>query len=118
DPRLCLCDDHPYDAAISTGDCSPHHNPAPYAVPRYRGVLMNTETLKRSIKVCMFDQYGTIVDIQGGLREVTAGFLEGKGWKGSANDFVTWWRRTHFENSMTDALLHRHHTPYRHFCHL
>jgi 2-haloacid dehalogenase len=26
---------------------------------------------------------------------------------------VTWWRRTHFENSMIDALLHRAHLPYR-----
>jgi 2-haloacid dehalogenase len=26
---------------------------------------------------------------------------------------VTWWRRTHFENSMIDALLHKEHTPYR-----
>jgi 2-haloacid dehalogenase len=26
---------------------------------------------------------------------------------------VTWWRRTHFENSMIDALLHRAHIPYR-----
>ena len=60
---------------------------------------MNAETLRRSIKVCMFDQYGTVVDMQGGLCEAAAGFLEGKGWKGSANDFVTWWRRTHFENS-------------------
>jgi 2-haloacid dehalogenase len=79
---------------------------------------MNAETLRRSIKVCMFDQYGTIVDMQGGLREVAAGFLEGKGWKGNANDFVTWWRRTHFENSMIDALLHRQHTPYREIGHL
>ena len=65
---------------------------------------MNVETLKHSIKVCMFDQYGTVVDMQGGLREAAAGFLEDKRWKGSANDFVTWWRRTHFENSMVDAL--------------
>ena len=47
----------------------------------------------------------------------TAGFLEGKGWKGNANDFVTWWRRTHFENSMIDALLDRGHTPYRQIGH-
>jgi len=71
------------------------------------------ETLKNSIKVCMFDQYGTVVDIQGGLTKVAAPYLEAKGWKGSPNSFVTWWRRTHFENSMIDALLHREHTPYR-----
>src|SRR5262249_58336425 len=29
------------------------------------------------------------------------------------NSFVTWWRRTHFENSMIDALCDRGHTPYR-----
>ena len=33
------------------------------------------------------------------------------------NSFVTWWRRTHFENSMIDALLHREHTPYREIGH-
>jgi hypothetical protein len=37
---------------------------------------MNAEKLKRSIKVCMFDQYGTVVDLQGGLREAAAGFLD------------------------------------------
>jgi 2-haloacid dehalogenase len=61
----------------------------------------------------MFDQYGTVVDMQGGLRGVAADFLKAKGWKGDPNAFVTWWRRTHFENSMIDALLHRTHTPYR-----
>jgi 2-haloacid dehalogenase len=30
---------------------------------------------------------------------------------------VTWWRRTHFENSMIDALLQREHTPYREIGH-
>ena len=34
------------------------------------------------IKVCMFDQYGTVVDMQGGLTEVAAPFLQSKGWKG------------------------------------
>jgi 2-haloacid dehalogenase len=79
---------------------------------------MDAETLRRSIKVCMFDQYGTVVDMQGGLRDVATDFLAGKGWKGDADDFVTWWRRTHFENSMIDALLHRRHTPYREIGHL
>ena len=74
--------------------------------------------LKRSIKICMFDQYGTVVDMQTGLWEVAVDFLKGKGWKGNPNDFVTWWRRTHFENSMIDALLHRDHTPYREIGHL
>jgi 2-haloacid dehalogenase len=74
---------------------------------------MNADQLRPSIKVCMFDQYGTVVDMQGGLVEVATPYLAEKGWAGSPNSFVTWWRRTHFENSMIDALLHREHTPYR-----
>ena len=61
----------------------------------------------------MFDQYGTVVDMQGGLTKVAKPYLESKGWTGNPNSFVTWWRRTHFENSMIDALLHKEHTPYR-----
>jgi 2-haloacid dehalogenase len=61
----------------------------------------------------MFDQYGTVVDMQKGLTEVAAPFLKAKGWTGRPDAFVTWWRRTHFENSMIDALLHKEHTPYR-----
>ena len=61
----------------------------------------------------MFDQYGTVVDMQTGLVEAATPFLRAKGWQGNPNSFVTWWRRTHFENSMIDALLHREHTPYR-----
>src|SRR4051794_31951057 len=61
----------------------------------------------------MFDQYGTVVDMQGGLVAIATPFLKAKGWTGDPSSFVTWWRRTHFENSMIDALLHRAHTPYR-----
>jgi len=75
------------------------------------------EAIKKTVKVCMFDQYGTVVDMQGGLTAVAGPFLREKGWTGSANAFVTWWRRTHFENSMIDALLHREHTPYREIGH-
>ena len=75
--------------------------------------MSDAETLKRTVKVCMFDQYGTVVDMQGGLVEAATPYLKAKGWTGSPNSFVTWWRRTHFENSMIDALLHRAHTPYR-----
>jgi 2-haloacid dehalogenase len=75
------------------------------------------DVLKASIKVCMFDQYGTIVDMQTGLTEAARPYLESKGWKGDAGSFVTWWRRTHFENSMIDALLGREHTPYREIGH-
>jgi 2-haloacid dehalogenase len=75
------------------------------------------EILKREIKALAFDQYGTIVDMQKGLTEVVAPFLRKKGWDGSPDSFVTWWRRTHFENSMIDALLDRGHTPYRQIGH-
>lgn len=75
------------------------------------------DTLKRTINVCMFDQYGTVVDMQSGLTEVATSFLREKGWSGDPNSFVTWWRRTHFENSMIDALLHKEHTPYREIGH-
>jgi 2-haloacid dehalogenase len=73
--------------------------------------------LKRVVKVCMFDQYGTVVDMQAGLTEIATPYLKSKGWTGSPNAFVTWWRRTHFENSMIDALLHKEHTPYREIGH-
>jgi 2-haloacid dehalogenase len=78
-----------------------------------RGGVTDTEMLKRTIKVCMFDQYGTVVDMQSGLVEIATPYLKAKGWSGNPNSFVTWWRRTHFENSMIDALLHKEHTPYR-----
>ena len=72
-----------------------------------------SETVKREIKVLAFDQYGTIVDMQKGLTDAATPFLRNKGWRGEPNSFVTWWRRTHFENSMIDALCDRGHTPYR-----
>ncbi len=75
--------------------------------------MTGAQGIKSTVKVCMFDQYGTIVDMQTGLVEATTPFLRAKGWQGNPNSFVTWWRRTHFENSMIDALLHRQHTPYR-----
>ena len=75
------------------------------------------EILKREIKALAFDQYGTIVDMQGGLTKVVTPFLKAKGWTGEPSSFVTWWRRTHFENSMIDALLDRGHTPYRQIGH-
>ncbi len=79
--------------------------------------MTDTQKLKDTIKVCMFDQYGTVVDMQGGLVKIATPFLKEKGWTGNPNSFVTWWRRTHFENSMIDALLHRDHTPYREIGH-
>jgi 2-haloacid dehalogenase len=80
--------------------------------------MMETpDVLRREIKVLAFDQYGTIVDMQKGLTEIVTPFLKQKGWHGKPNSFVTWWRRTHFENSMIDALCDRGHTPYRQIGH-
>jgi 2-haloacid dehalogenase len=73
--------------------------------------------IKREIRALAFDQYGTLVDMQGGLVEATRPFLERKGWRGDPNRFDTWWRRTHFESSMIDALIDRGHTPYREIGH-
>ena len=60
--------------------------------------------LKADVKALVFDQYGTVVDMQAGLTAAVSGFLRDKGWDGEPHRFVTWWRRTHFENSMIDAL--------------
>lgn len=74
---------------------------------------MSTHENVRGVRALMFDFYGTVVDMQGGLTEAAAPFLRERGYAGDPGRFVTWWRRTHFENSMIDALLHREHTPYR-----
>lgn len=76
-------------------------------------IITPIATLQQEIKVLSFDQYGTVVDMQGGLVEFVRPFLRDKGWPGRPDQFVTWWRRTHFENSMIDALCDRGHTPYR-----
>lgn len=65
------------------------------------------------VDVIMFDFYGTVVDMQRGLTEAIAPLLAGRGYEGDPGRVVTWWRRTHFENSMIDALLGQGHTPYR-----
>ena len=75
------------------------------------------DVLKREVSTLVFDQYGTIVDMQRGLTEAVSPFLEEKGWRGEPHRFVTWWRRTHFELSMIDSLCDRGHTPYRHIGH-
>ena len=79
--------------------------------------MTTIEELRSNTKLLMFDQYGTVVDMQGGLIEVATPYLRSKGWSGRPDAFVTWWRRTHFENSMIDALLHKEHTPYREIGH-
>ncbi len=73
--------------------------------------------LRREVRSLVFDQYGTIVDMQGGLTAAVTPFLKDKGWPGDPHQFVTWWRRTHFETSMIDALCARGHTPYREIGH-
>ena len=66
-----------------------------------------TGLLRREVTTLVFDQYGTIVDMQGGLTAAVTSFLAGKGWTGDPHRFVTWWRRTHFEDSMIDSLCNR-----------
>ena len=73
--------------------------------------------LRREVTTLVFDQYGTIVDMQGGLTAAVTPLLAGKGWTGDPHRFVTWWRRTHFEDSMIDSLCDRGHTSYRHIGH-
>ena len=75
--------------------------------------MSNLENIRTECHTVMFDLYGTVVDMQGGLTEAVTPYLKKKGWSGRPDALVTWWRRTHFENSMIDALLHREHTPYR-----
>ena len=75
--------------------------------------MTTIDDIRSSVKLLMFDQYGTVVDMQGGLIEVATPYLQSKGWNGRPDAFVTWWRRTHFGNSMIDALLQREHISYR-----
>jgi 2-haloacid dehalogenase len=81
-------------------------------MPMPRGQT-DARLLRDTVKVLTFDLYGTVVDMQTGLTEAVTPYLKQKGWKGRPSSLVTWWRRTHFENSMIDALLDRGHTPYR-----
>ncbi|MDP7545883.1 MAG: haloacid dehalogenase type II, partial [Alphaproteobacteria bacterium] len=64
--------------------------------------MVGQDVLRAETKALVFDQYGTVVDMQGSLTAAVTGFLKDKGWDGEAHRFVTWWRRTHFENSMID----------------
>jgi 2-haloacid dehalogenase len=83
-----------------------------------QGGLMAESDPLRGIKVLMFDFYGTVVDMQGGLTKAITPYLARKGYTDNPPArLVTWWRRTHFGNSMIDALLHREHTPYRQIGH-
>src|SRR3954464_15853156 len=75
------------------------------------------DEIRSECHTLMFDLYGTVVDMQGGLTMAVTPYLANKGWRGNPDSLVTWWRRTHYENSMIDALLHREHTPYREIGH-
>ena len=75
--------------------------------------MTSAEELKGAVRVLTFDLYGTIVDMQKGLVTAVTPYLVQKGWSGRPDALVTWWRRTHFENSMIDALIDCGHTPYR-----
>ena len=77
----------------------------------------SAQIVKRETKALLFDQYGTIVDMQSGLVEMVTPFLKKKGWAGNPSQFVTWWRRKHFEDSMIDSLIDQGHTPYRQIGH-
>ena len=65
------------------------------------------------IEALVFDLYGTVVDMQTGLTGAIGPFLKERGFGREPSALVTWWRRTHFENSMIDALIPGGHTPYR-----
>ena len=75
---------------------------------------MTQQTDLAGVKALMFDFYGTVVDMQSSLTKAITPYLEAKNYTDQPPDrLVTWWRRTHFENSMIDALLGREHIPYR-----
>jgi len=44
--------------------------------------MTTLQEFKLKTKVLMFDLYGTVVDMQGGLTEAIAPYLEAKGWNG------------------------------------
>ena len=44
---------------------------------------MTAQEIRSTVKVCMFDQYGTVVDMQGGLVEAATPYLRAKGWQGN-----------------------------------
>jgi 2-haloacid dehalogenase len=81
-------------------------------MPMPRGAASPDE-IRDTVTILTFDLYGTVVDMQSGLTAAVTPYLRAKGWDGRPSALVTWWRRTHFEHSMIDALLDRGHTPYR-----
>ena len=59
--------------------------------------MMPLEKLRKEVHVLMFDLYGTVVDMQGGLVAAVTPYLEKKGWQGRPDALVTW-VRTHIES--------------------
>ncbi|MBI3045278.1 MAG: hypothetical protein HYY78_20890 [Betaproteobacteria bacterium] len=47
------------------------------------------DTIRREVSICMFDLYGTVVDMQGGVTRAVAPYLKAKGWAGDPSRLVT-----------------------------
>lgn len=75
--------------------------------------VTSLDEIRAECHTLMFDLYGTLLDMQGGLTRALAAYLGGKRRSESAASILSDWRRLHFEQSMIDALLHREHTSYR-----
>lgn len=65
--------------------------PVYYLIPERR-FMTALDIIKRDTAICMFDLYGTVVDMQGGLTQMVKPYLEQKGWTGDPSRLVTWWR--------------------------
>ena len=50
--------------------------------------METSNKFNKKIKLIIFDQYGTIVDMQKGLTEAVIPFLKKKNWHGDPNRFV------------------------------
>lgn len=62
--------------------------------------MTNPALLRRERRALVFDQYGTVIDMQNGPTERSRRW----GWRAARGQFVTWARVAHFENLMIDAL--------------
>ena len=59
-----------------------------------------SKNLKKDIKLLMFDQYGTLVDIQKGLTDMVTPFLQTKGWKGKIKRLIKYGYAIHREQEV------------------
>lgn len=75
--------------------------------------MVGDDVLRHEVRFLSFDLYGTVVDMQQGLVDAITPFLAARGYPGRPDAVVTWWRRTHYQDSMIDALIEGRHTPYR-----